>query len=73
MRERKRADLGHPGVLPLKWWNLPLSGMSLEEVLLRLVRRSQTAPLQPNLQLAVAPEDHQPTAAFRSPSFQIER
>ncbi|GAA5886961.1 hypothetical protein JCM3774_001145, partial [Rhodotorula dairenensis] len=41
----------------------------LEDVLLRLgYADSRTAPtlMQPNLQLAVAPEDHQPTPAFRS-------
>ena len=41
----------------------------LEDVLLRLGYadgRTAPTPMQPNLQLAVAPEDHQPTPAFRS-------
>ncbi|GAA5871005.1 hypothetical protein JCM3774_003501 [Rhodotorula dairenensis] len=41
----------------------------LEDVLLRLGYadgRTAPTPMQPSLQLAVAPEDHQPTPAFRS-------
>ncbi|GAA5887223.1 hypothetical protein JCM3774_005659, partial [Rhodotorula dairenensis] len=41
----------------------------LEDVLLRLGHadgRTAPTPMQPNLQLAVAPEDHQPTPAFHS-------
>lgn len=41
----------------------------LEDVLLRLGYadgRTAPTPMQPNLQLAVAPEDHRPTPAFRS-------
>ena len=41
----------------------------LEDVLLRLGHadgRTSPTPMQPNLQLAVASEDHQPTPAFRS-------
>ena len=41
----------------------------LEDVLLRLGHadgRTAPTPMQPNLQLAVAPEDHQPSPAFRS-------